>query len=174
MLDLIPNPGVKSKLVHFKGEIIQMSDKISRRDFIKKSALGVVAGGAAISGLNLNVLSAQTAKKAIVHKSADDLVVNITDNPALSTVGGHVKVTDEIMLIRTDESKFIAVSTICRHKGCDVELEGDKFVCPCHGSEYTLQGKVTQGPSKDNLKTFETMFDSKGGSITIKMPADKN
>jgi cytochrome b6-f complex iron-sulfur subunit len=150
-----------------------MSDKISRRDFIKKSAIGVVAGSAVISGLNLNVLSAQSAK-GVVRKSGDDLVVKLADNPALTTVGGHVKATDEIMLIRTDESKFIAVSTICRHKGCDVELEGDKFVCPCHGSEYTLQGKVTTGPSKDNLKTFETMFDSNGGSITIKMPADKN
>jgi len=151
-----------------------MSDKISRRDFIKKSALGVVVGSAAISGLNLNVLSSQSAKRGIVKKSGDDLVVKVTDNPDLAAVGGHVSVTDDIMLIRTDESKFIAISTICRHKGCTVELEGDKFVCPCHGSEYTIQGKVTQGPSKDNLKTFETMFDSKGGSITIKMPTDKN
>ena len=145
-----------------------MSDNISRRDFIKKSALGVVVGGAAISGLNLDVFSAQSAKEAVFKKSGDDLVVKLADNPAIATVGGNVKVTDDVMLIRMDESKFIAVSTICRHKGCTVELEGDKFVCPCHGSEYTVQGKVTQGPSKDNLKTFETMFDSEKGIITIK------
>ncbi|HWA07446.1 MAG TPA: Rieske 2Fe-2S domain-containing protein, partial [Ignavibacteria bacterium] len=47
-------------------------------------------------------------------------------------------------------------------------LEGDKFVCPCHGSEYTIDGKVTQGPAKDNLKTFETIFDSDKGTVTIK------
>jgi len=145
-----------------------MSDNISRRDFIKKSALGVVVGGAAISGLNLDIFSAQSAKQAVFKKSGDDLVVKLADNPAIAAVGGNVKVTDDVMLIRMDESKFIAVSTICRHKGCTVELEGDKFVCPCHGSEYTVQGKVTQGPSKDNLKTFETMFDSEKGIITIK------
>ena len=151
-----------------------MPDKITRRDFIKKSALGVVVGGAAISGLNLNVLSAQSAKKGVVRKSGNDLIVKISDNPALSSVGGHVSITDDIMLIRTDESKFIAVSLICRHKGCTVDIEGDKFVCPCHGSEYTLRGKVTQGPAMDNLKTFETMFDSPSGTITIKIPEDKN
>ena len=145
-----------------------MSDNISRRDFIKRSALGVVVGGAAISGLNLDIFSAQSAKQAVFKKSGDDLVVKLADNPAIAAVGGKVKVTDDVMLIRMDESKFIAVSTICRHKGCTVELEGDKFVCPCHGSEYTVQGKVTQGPSKDNLKTFETMFDSEKGIITIK------
>jgi len=151
-----------------------MAENISRRDFIKKSALGVVVGGAAISGLGMDIFSAQSAKKAVFKKSGDDLVVKLADNPALTAVGGNMKIGDEMMLIRMDESKFIAVSLICRHKGCDVELEGDKFVCPCHGSEYTLQGKVTQGPSKDNLKTFETMFDSQGGTITIKMPQDKD
>src|SRR3989304_5852368 len=145
-----------------------MSDNISRRNFIKRSALGVVVGGAAISGLNLDIFSAQSAKQAVFKKSGDDLVVKLADNPAIAAVGGKVKVTDDVMLIRMDESKFIAVSTICRHKGCTVELEGDKFVCPCHGSEYTVQGKVTQGPANDNLTTFETMFDSEKGIITIK------
>jgi len=148
-----------------------MADKISRRDFIKRSAVGVVVGGAAISGLNLNIFSAQSSKKAIFKRSGDDIIVKISENPAIAAVGGSVAVGDDIMLIRTDESKFIAVSTICRHKGCTVELEGDKFVCPCHGSEYTREGKVTQGPSTNDLKSFETMFDSKSGTITIKNPA---
>ena len=149
-----------------------MSDKISRRDFIRRSALGVVVGGAAISGLNLDVLSASkllTAKRGTVHKIGEDLVIKLADNPALTSVGGYLNVTDDIILIRMDESRFIALSTICRHKGCTVELEGDKFVCPCHGSEYTKEGKVTQGPSKADLKTFETMFDAPSGTITIKM-----
>ena len=145
-----------------------MSDKISRRDFIKKSALTVAVGGAAISGLNLSLLS-QTGKKAVIHRSGGDVVLKLAENPALTSVGGHVLVGEDMILIRTDETTFDAISLICRHKGCTVELEGDKFVCPCHGSEYTKTGKVTQGPSKDNLKTFETMFDSQGGTVTIKM-----
>jgi Rieske Fe-S protein len=146
-----------------------MSDKISRRDFIKKSAVGVIVGGAALKSFNLEAFAKAPAAKGITRVSGDDLVVKLSDNASLSKVGGTVKVSDEMMLIRNSESTFLAVRTVCTHKGCDVELEGNKFVCPCHGSEYTLEGKVTEGPAKEDLKTFETIFDSDKGTVTIKM-----
>ncbi|MCC6866989.1 MAG: ubiquinol-cytochrome c reductase iron-sulfur subunit [Ignavibacteria bacterium] len=160
-----------------------MSKKLSRRDFIKRSAVGVIAGGAMFSTVNIEALTkTSAARKAIYRKSGDDIVVTLSENAALSKTGGSVRVNDELMLIRKSETEFTAVKTICTHKGCDVELEGNKFVCPCHGSEYTLDGTVTQGPAKDNLKTFETIFDSDKGTVTIKVqttdnneqPKDKN
>jgi Rieske Fe-S protein len=149
----------------------KISGKISRRNFIKTSALGVVAGGTMLSSMSLDAFAGRTAKKGLARKSGDDLVVKLSDNAPLSKVGGNVKVNDEIMLIRKSETEFKAVKTICTHKGCDVELEGNKFVCPCHGSEYTIDGKVTEGPAKADLKTFETIFDSEKGTITIQMSA---
>jgi len=146
-----------------------MSGKLSRRDFIKRSAVGVIAGGAILSTMNVEAFAkTAAANKAVFRKSGDDLVIKLADNTALGKTGGSVKVNDEIMLIRKSETEFLAVKTICTHKGCDVELEGDKFVCPCHGSEFTMDGKVTQGPAKTNLKTFETIFDSDKGTVTIK------
>ncbi len=145
-----------------------MAGKLSRRDFIKRSAVGVIAGGAMLSSINIGALTRFGAAKAVFSRSGDDLVVKLSDNSALTKVGGNVKVNDELMLIRKSETEFLAVKTICTHKGCDVELEADKFVCPCHGSEFTLDGKVTQGPAKSNLKTFETIFDSDKGTVTIK------
>ncbi len=147
-----------------------MSGKISRRDFIKRSALGVVAGSAALSTINIEAFAKTNAAKAVLKRSGDDVIVKLSENAALDKTGGSVKVSDELMLIRKSESEFIAVRTVCTHKGCDVELEGTKFVCPCHGSEYTLDGKVTEGPAEKDLKTFETMFDSDKGTVTIKMP----
>ena len=147
-----------------------MPGKISRRDFLKKSAIGVVVGGTALSAINLETFAAVPAAKAAFIKSGDDLFVKLSENSALDKVGGSVKVNDELMLIRKSETSFIAVKTICTHKGCDVEIEGGKFVCPCHGSEYTLDGKVTEGPATKDLKTFETIFDSDKGTIKIKMP----
>lgn len=149
-----------------------MSGKLSRRDFIKRSAVGVIAGGAILSTMNVEAFAkTAAANKAVFRKSGDDLVIKLADNTALGKTGGSVKVNDEIMLIRKSETEFLAVKTICTHKGCDVELEGDKFVCPCHGSEFTMDGKVTQGPAKTNLKTFETIFDSDKGTVTIKTEA---
>lgn len=145
-----------------------MAVKLSRRDFIKRSAVGVIAGGAMLSTINIEALTGSGAAKAIFRKSGDDVIVKLSDNAALTKAGGNIKVSDELILIRKSETEFLAVRTICSHKGCDVELEADKFVCPCHGSEYTLDGKVTQGPAKENLKTFETIFDSDKGTVTIK------
>ncbi|MBL8017318.1 MAG: ubiquinol-cytochrome c reductase iron-sulfur subunit [Ignavibacteria bacterium] len=145
-----------------------MSDKISRRDFIKRSAVGVIAGGAILSSLDFTALANSPAARGVFKNAGDDTVVKLADNSALTKVGGSVKISDELMLIRKSESTFIAVRTICTHKGCDVELEGDKFVCPCHGSEFTVDGVVTQGPATKNLKIFETIFDSGNGTVTIK------
>lgn len=150
-----------------------MSDKISRRDFIKKSAVGVIAGGAILSSLDLTALANSPAARGVFKNAGDDTVVKLADNAALTKVGGSVKINDELMLIRKSESTFIAVKTICTHKGCDVELEGDKFVCPCHGSEFTIDGVVTQGPATKNLKIFETIFDSGNGTVTIKTGTDE-
>ncbi|HMT12522.1 MAG TPA: ubiquinol-cytochrome c reductase iron-sulfur subunit [Ignavibacteria bacterium] len=150
-----------------------MSDKISRRDFIKRSAVGVIAGGAILSSLDLTALANSPAARGVFKNAGDDTVVKLADNSALTKVGGSVKISDEMMLIRKSESTFITVRTICTHKGCDVELEGDKFVCPCHGSEFTIDGTVTQGPATKNLKIFETIFDSGNGTVTIKTATDE-
>jgi Rieske Fe-S protein len=147
-----------------------MSGKITRRDFLVKSAMGVVVGGTVLSSLNLEAFAKTPAAKGVAKKSGDDFVVKLSDNATLDKVGGSIKVNDELMLIRKSEIEFLAVKTICSHKGCDVDLDGNKFICPCHGSEYTLEGKVTHGPAKQDLKTFETVFDSEKGTVTIKMP----
>lgn len=152
-----------------------MSDKLNRRDFIKKSAIGVVAGGAMISGFNItNLLANSSGKaKAVFTKSGDDIVVTLADkkNKPLTLIGGSLIVNDETILIHTSQTQFTALSLICAHKGCTVEKDGDKFVCPCHGSEYTLNGKVTTGPSKKDLIIYETVYDAEKNTVTIKMTA---
>ncbi|MGH2575835.1 MAG: ubiquinol-cytochrome c reductase iron-sulfur subunit [Ignavibacteria bacterium] len=147
-----------------------MPDKISRREFIKKSAIGVIAGGTALSGLDTIVLPAKSAL-AKAARLGDDIVVKLSDekNASLANVGGSVLLDDENILIRMSQTQFAALNLICRHKGCVVELDKTKFVCPCHGSEYELDGKVTMGPSKENLKTYETVYNSDAGTVTVKM-----
>jgi len=142
---------------------------ISRRDFIKRSAVGVIAGSAVLSSFNLAAFANSPAAKGVLKISDEDIVVKLSDNAALGTVGGSVKINDELILIRRNDTSFIALRTICTHKGCDVELEGDKFICPCHGSEYTLDGKVTLGPAEKDLKSYQTSFDPDKGTVTIQL-----
>lgn len=140
---------------------------LSRRDFIKKSTMSIIVGGAALTTLNLEAFAKAPAARAI-KTTANDITVKLSENAALSKTGGTVKINDEIMLVRKSDTEFLAIRTICTHKGCDVELEGNKFICPCHGSEFSLEGKVLSPPAKTDLKIFETIFDSDKGTVVIK------
>jgi cytochrome b6-f complex iron-sulfur subunit len=147
-----------------------MANKISRREFIKKSALGIVVGGAALSSLDIAAIAANSTRGKFT-RSDGDIVINLKDpkNSDLAKVGGAIFLDDEDMLVRISQTKYLAVNLICKHKGCTVELEGSKFVCPCHGSEYAIDGKVTEGPAKKNLDTYETIYDPEKGTVTVKM-----
>lgn len=59
----------------------------------------------------------------------------------------------------TDESRvknpeWIVVEALCTHAGClPIHDQGDVggWLCPCHGSEYDVSGRVVQGPALRNL-----------------------
>lgn len=56
-----------------------------------------------------------------------------------------------------------AISSVCTHLGCIVnrQPEGD-FVCPCHGSRFATDGKVTHGPAPSDLPWFEITMSPSG------------
>ncbi|PZO34560.1 MAG: (2Fe-2S)-binding protein [Leptolyngbya sp.] len=41
------------------------------------------------------------------------------------------------------------IRPICPHRGCTVEWQGDqnRFICPCHGSQFDPEGRVVEGPA---------------------------
>ena len=45
------------------------------------------------------------------------------------------------------------VNAVCTHLGCVVPWNPaeNKFMCPCHGSQYNNQGKVVRGPAPLSL-----------------------
>jgi len=54
------------------------------------------------------------------------------------------------------EDKTIAsygLNAVCTHLGCVVPWNSseDKFICPCHGSQYDNTGKVVRGPAPLSL-----------------------
>ena len=51
--------------------------------------------------------------------------------------------------------RLYAQSAVCTHRACRIKPKGnDGFVCPCHGSTFTREGEVTQGPARRNLPRF--------------------
>jgi cytochrome b6-f complex iron-sulfur subunit len=60
------------------------------------------------------------------------------------------------LFIMRKGNSFRAVSAICTHLGCTVNLSPDSksFACPCHGSHFNTQGQVTSGPAPRPLEWF--------------------
>ena len=88
---------------------------------------------------------------------------------ALSNVGGAVlveSVAGVFLVSRTAEQSFTAVDAVCTHQSCTITgIDGTTYVCPCHGSRYDRNGRVTQGPAMASLRQFATSFAS--GVVTI-------
>jgi len=63
-----------------------------------------------------------------------------------------------ICLYRIKENYYASLLK-CTHRGCELNVGGGIYSCPCHGSEFTVKGKVLEGPAEENLKTYKTKTD---------------
>lgn len=59
-----------------------------------------------------------------------------------------------------DHSSFRVFRTECPHNGCSVSYEpgADQFQCPCHGSVFSSEGCLEQGPAEEGLTTFDAQL----------------
>jgi Rieske Fe-S protein len=50
---------------------------------------------------------------------------------------------------RRDDGTLVAVSPVCTHLGCQVNWNTAErsWDCPCHGSRFSPEGDVLQGPA---------------------------
>lgn len=58
-------------------------------------------------------------------------------------------------LLFRDGEGFYAISAVCTHLGCVVKRTGDQYLCPCHGSTFAADGRVTKGPAPAGLKWLQ-------------------
>ncbi|ENH97282.1 putative oxidoreductase ordL [Gracilibacillus halophilus YIM-C55.5] len=58
-----------------------------------------------------------------------------------------------IGLYKDNEHKVHAIDTTCTHLGCEVNWNDTEksWDCPCHGSRFTPEGKVIEGPAIKDL-----------------------
>ncbi len=74
---------------------------------------------------------------------------------------------ENLIVEKTGENIKIYSST-CTHLGCKINQEkNNKFICPCHGSQFALNGEVIKGPATKNLTQLNYSKDKKTGKIIV-------
>lgn len=70
------------------------------------------------------------------------------------TLAQGLKGDPTYIVVKGDETiADYGINAVCTHLGCVVPWNGseNKFICPCHGSQYNEEGKVVRGPAPLSL-----------------------
>ena len=157
--------------------------KITRRDFFIKSAGAIVVVSS--SGLLSSIVTScsdnptdpangtplSTIQGTVVN---NEITIDIASSPiANKNTRALVKYNNgngSILVEHNSDDTFKALSGICTHQNCIVsEFDGSKsvFVCPCHGSQFDLNGNVKQGPATSKLGSYSTRVENDSLIITL-------
>ena len=128
---------------------------ISRRDFLKLTLDSLLAFGGLLGlGGLIRFLSYQTEPPqptefdlGLVGNYPSDSKTTLPEVPAVLIHG---------------QGKFTALSLVCTHLGCTVEVKLDGFACPCHGSRFNSDGFPVKGPATAPLKALRVEQTSDG------------
>ena len=116
------------------------SGDISRRDFLTLAGAGagVVAAGV------LAAVFARFMQPGVVTDAPGPVEAGLPEQYA---PGSLTFVAPAQAYLGRDGRGFYAIIAICTHLGCTPRLDGAVFVCPCHGSRFTRDGAVLNGPA---------------------------
>jgi cytochrome b6-f complex iron-sulfur subunit len=127
----------------------------SRRSFLNK--LWLVFGGLAFAELIAVVFTFFKPTKPVASSMDEQTVFTAgsIDNFEPGTVSAFV--SGKFYLARLDDGGFLAMSRRCTHLSCTVPWVAteNKFICPCHSSEFDIRGEVSNPPAPRALDLYQ-------------------
>jgi cytochrome b6-f complex iron-sulfur subunit len=91
--------------------------------------------------------------------------VFVLDAPSAYPLNSTTPVAEGRAFIKHDDRGLYAIDATCTHLGCLVRQAQSGFACPCHGSQFTAQGAVINGPATLPLNYAALSIDSAGKVI---------
>ena len=133
-----------------------MAETLDRRRILMLGAAALAAAAGLsgyVSAAFLRPLAARRQRGAIVVGYPED----IADD-------GLVLLADARLVVGRTTEGFFALSLVCPHLGCVVRWLADegRFHCPCHGSQFTPDGGVLNGPASGDLVALAVGLDDLG------------
>jgi Rieske Fe-S protein len=161
---------------------------LPRRGFMRRVlafAVGSVVGFVPLSAAVVFFLDPLTRKRRAVGMTGDAIddegFIRVAPESALSADGSPrtFKVIADVQdfwnkfpeaevgsvyLSRNAEEGVVCFNSRCPHLGCTVKYEAEKqhFVCPCHESAFSLDGKRTNNVPPRDMDPLETKVDEHG------------
>lgn len=143
----------------------------SRQSFLKITIASLVGVSSLIIGMPLISMligSSYQSKKENFSKLADvdslaqgqPATINFADTTHDAYI--HETTLHNVWVVKNSQNDISVYSPICPHLGCryDWDAGNDHFVCPCHGSVFSKDGKVLAGPSPRPLDTLPTRIEN--------------
>lgn len=130
-------------------DISEVSEiQVSRKAVLAGAGVGVAAAALAAcsSGSDSSASSSSSAESSSA--AAGAALTKTGDVP----VGSGV-IVGKTVVTQPTAGEFKAFSAVCTHSGCLVNKVADGTIdCPCHGSKFSLDGQVVNGPAKKPLE----------------------
>lgn len=147
---------------------------MSRRTFLNR--LWAVLGTLAVIEFGwLGVSTLRSRRKRKQDDKTDSIiVVGSMDNFTPDTVTAIPQ--GQFYLACLQDGSFLAMSRTCTHLGCSVpwDEEQHKFICPCHGSTFSLTGEVLSAPAPRPLDTFPVRIENRIIKVNISQPLKRD
>lgn len=146
---------------------------MDRKEFIKNCGFACIAG----TGLAALVQGCTSLKISAGKILGDNLIVPLADFETKADQQKHYKkylvVQNDILqypicVYRLNENEYTALWMQCTHQGAELQVFGDKLQCPAHGSEFTHNGSVQNGPADHKLRTFPVIIENNQLKISLK------
>ncbi len=117
---------------------------MDRRKFIEMTC---AIGGLTVIASTLNSCKQATTPTPNTSSANFSLDLTLPANAPLKSIGGVVY-QNNIAIIRTGTSSYVALSQICTHQGCTLSYNvgPNQMYCSCHGGTFDINGNVVAGP----------------------------
>lgn len=69
-----------------------------------------------------------------------------------------------VAVVREGDELY-ALSLICTHLGCTVNVTPREIICPCHGSVFDRRGEPMKGPAGEPLQRLQ--LEDRGESVVV-------
>ncbi len=146
---------------------------MKRKEFIRNCGMAC----AGLVGIMPAMQSCTTSKIVSAQISGDELVIPLTAFQTRNAneiffkkyiVVENSRLKYPICVYRLNENEYSALWMRCTHQGTELQVFGSKLQCPAHGSEFSIDGAVHEGPASEPLRSFPYSINNNSLHLSLK------